>query len=586
MYSDSSLGIDLNSSSVSSLTNFNNSTINNSINTDTYSFSLNSSEMSRPKSRSKKSKKQRGGAYNSETSVFSGIWDGFLGTVGLGPDSNDKVILEILTGANNKNLNNLNDTLMANLKNPCEFERKNKNNIIHLLVLHYDELNNKEAILFAAINAMIKQNKICALDEKNNDGFTPVDLAKQIGLKNLVLAFNSVRVGDLEGVKYAISGFTNNSKESFVLPNKSLEDMSSTSDEDVFAKMANSSKKSANTDDSRLTAFEAPTATAQTEMTQESVGGSSSTSVNTDMVVQTILNKAKSGPSMTENSMTANYVKKALHSAPKLDTTDLSMTGGSKSGGRRPLHTYSDYIVGGFSETLTVSDSDSMESDQYESIFEQASSSTRQKGGKRKSKSKSKSKKNKLLGHATMRIGGKVYNYSINNSDLFLSDEETNTSSATSLIGGMIKNKTSEIHDAVLQQIKDMLGVNELTAKVYKAILYKRVKDMYADLSGYERAVEMQKMVTEENLRNIDINSSEASEIMSHLEEKAKQPRPEKKEKKEKKLETTESETSEKTDSESSETSETTDKKKKKKTKASEEKSSKSKSSSKSKKSK
>lgn len=65
---------------------------------------------------------------------------------------------------------------------------------------------------------------------------------------------------------------------------------------------------------------------------------------------------------------------------------------------------------------------------------------------------------------------------------------------------------TNDIHDRVINTIKSIMGVDEQTAKIYKSVLYYRVKEEHPDYSGYERAVEMEKLATKPILKKIDID--------------------------------------------------------------------------------
>jgi len=79
-------------------------------------------------------------------------------------------------------------------------------------------------------------------------------------------------------------------------------------------------------------------------------------------------------------------------------------------------------------------------------------------------------------------------------------------------------------------KIAEIMGVDKDTARNYKAVLYKQVKDKDEEssakdpkkpkLNGYERAIEMEKLATKEVLSKIDIKKK-TEEIKKHLEEKA-----------------------------------------------------------------
>lgn len=67
---------------------------------------------------------------------------------------------------------------------------------------------------------------------------------------------------------------------------------------------------------------------------------------------------------------------------------------------------------------------------------------------------------------------------------------------------------TDDIHERTIETIKSLMGVDEETAKAYKSILYYRVKEEHPEMSGYERAVEMEKLATKTILKDIDIDAA------------------------------------------------------------------------------
>lgn len=72
-----------------------------------------------------------------------------------------------------------------------------------------------------------------------------------------------------------------------------------------------------------------------------------------------------------------------------------------------------------------------------------------------------------------------------------------------------LSRETNKIHEEAVEEIKRILKLgdsedDDRTAKIYKSVLYYKVKELHPDLSGYDRAVEMKKLVTKEELENID----------------------------------------------------------------------------------
>jgi len=97
---------------------------------------------------------------------------------------------------------------------------------------------------------------------------------------------------------------------------------------------------------------------------------------------------------------------------------------------------------------------------------------------------------------------------------------------------------TNDIHDKTVQSIMEILGVNEDDAKLYKSMIYHRVKNEHPEYSGYERAVEMQKLATKDVLKDIDIATERKRREDSprpERPERSESPRSEKREKKPKK---------------------------------------------------
>ena len=70
-----------------------------------------------------------------------------------------------------------------------------------------------------------------------------------------------------------------------------------------------------------------------------------------------------------------------------------------------------------------------------------------------------------------------------------------------------LSRATDDIHQKTVEEIKDLMGVDEETAKIYKSVIYYRVKEKNPTMTGYERAIEMQKQATKENLKDIDIEA-------------------------------------------------------------------------------
>lgn len=98
-----------------------------------------------------------------------------------------------------------------------------------------------------------------------------------------------------------------------------------------------------------------------------------------------------------------------------------------------------------------------------------------------------------------------------------------------------LERQSNIIHERTIKKIMEIMGVDEDTAKIYKAGIYQRVKNEHPDLPNLDRANEMEKLATRDNLEKIDVKKL-AKEIAKHREERsAESPKEEKKDKKDKK---------------------------------------------------
>jgi hypothetical protein len=91
-------------------------------------------------------------------------------------------------------------------------------------------------------------------------------------------------------------------------------------------------------------------------------------------------------------------------------------------------------------------------------------------------------------------------------------------------LGRLIARESSDIHDRVVKKIAEILDISEENAKIYKAALYNRVKNEQPELNNFDRAVEMEKLVTKENLEEIDFEKWK-NLISSYRKEKPKKER-------------------------------------------------------------
>lgn len=91
-------------------------------------------------------------------------------------------------------------------------------------------------------------------------------------------------------------------------------------------------------------------------------------------------------------------------------------------------------------------------------------------------------------------------------------------SGAENELARLIKSQATDIHERVVKTIMDLLNVDEAKASAYKAILYRKVQKEHPNLSNLDRALEMQKEATKENLEQID--NKEVNEMVSIIEKK------------------------------------------------------------------
>lgn len=83
---------------------------------------------------------------------------------------------------------------------------------------------------------------------------------------------------------------------------------------------------------------------------------------------------------------------------------------------------------------------------------------------------------------------------------------------------------TDDIHERVIETIKSLMNVDAETAKIYKSVIYYRVKKEHPEYSGYERATEMEKLATKSILKEIDVEAERKlieEERKKHSEQKS-----------------------------------------------------------------
>jgi hypothetical protein len=137
------------------------------------------------------------------------------------------------------------------------------------------------------------------------------------------------------------------------------------------------------------------------------------------------------------------------------------------------------------------------------------------------------------------QVGGKKYNTRQMKTYSDVQFTGGSPSSDSDELSRLVNNQASEIHDRTVKRIMELLGADMVTAKAFKALLYKKTQKEKPELNNYDRAVEMEKLATLEELEKIKKDQKSAvEEIKQHISEKEKQraetPMGEKKPKKEK----------------------------------------------------
>jgi len=86
---------------------------------------------------------------------------------------------------------------------------------------------------------------------------------------------------------------------------------------------------------------------------------------------------------------------------------------------------------------------------------------------------------------------------------------KTRKTSRTLELSRMVDNQASIIHKKVLEKIKEVMDVDEETARDYKAGLWQLLKEKHPDLStNLEKAMKLEEMVTKPNLKKIKLEDA------------------------------------------------------------------------------
>jgi hypothetical protein len=147
---------------------------------------------------------------------------------------------------------------------------------------------------------------------------------------------------------------------------------------------------------------------------------------------------------------------------------------------------------------------------------------TQKGGGKKKSSKKHKKSSSKSKVSRLSRHERHVSTYS----EVSLDDAVKSDASDISQIARQISRQSSEIHERAILKIIELLKLDKTKekdlnlARMYKAAIYKTVKEKNPLLNNFDRAVEMEKSITKETLKSIDIDKV-SKEIQKHLSEKS-----------------------------------------------------------------
>jgi ankyrin repeat protein len=101
-------------------------------------------------------------------------------------------------------------------------------------------------------------------------------------------------------------------------------------------------------------------------------------------------------------------------------------------------------------------------------------------------------------------------------------DDYDTQDSTSRTLSRQFKSQVDKIHERTIEKIKEIMDVDSDIARNYKAVLYRKIKEEHPELGGYERALEMERLATKENLDKIDINKV-TQEIKEYLEKKKKE---------------------------------------------------------------
>lgn len=110
-------------------------------------------------------------------------------------------------------------------------------------------------------------------------------------------------------------------------------------------------------------------------------------------------------------------------------------------------------------------------------------------------------------------------------------DYSPDSDSSLSEMARQIQNQADDVHQRVIKKIMEIMNCDETVAINYKSALYQKVKNDHPELNYYDRAVEMEKITTEKELKKIDIDkvTKERTKHLAELDNKKRHRSDEKK---------------------------------------------------------
>lgn len=112
---------------------------------------------------------------------------------------------------------------------------------------------------------------------------------------------------------------------------------------------------------------------------------------------------------------------------------------------------------------------------------------------------------------------------SLNDSDLRDLSEMAHILGAKSEgVSKEVSNKATEAHTSAVEKIKNLLGVDDVTARAYKALLWDSVKKDHPELENYDKSMELLKRASDSDVLN-NISKSDIKKMVKIIEDKQKE---------------------------------------------------------------